>query len=65
MRTVEIGDIVATDHGFKMVVDVYRADNPKEICLSCVDADDNAELGDVWMTPRTYFRSSVVPVFDL
>lgn len=63
MKAIEVGDLVVTDHGPKMVVDVYRSYDKKQILLSCVDAEDNAELGDVWLKPMTYTRTSVVPVF--
>jgi hypothetical protein len=61
---IEVGDLVQTDHGVKMVVDVYRAINPKEICLSCVEAQDDADVGDVWPSPMTYFATSVVKIYS-
>lgn len=64
-REIEVGDIVSTNHGFKMVVEIYPGIyEPHELCLSCVDADDNTDVGDAWMTPRLYHKSTVVPVFS-
>jgi len=61
---IEVGDLVQTDHGVKMVVDVYRAIDPKEVCLSCVDAEDDIDAGDMWLEPRTYFAFSVVKIYS-
>jgi hypothetical protein len=63
MKVVEIGDIVATDNGEKMVVDIYRNRVSKELMVKCVDTDDSPDGADTQPQAMTYRRSSVTPIF--
>ena len=62
MKTIEIGDIVKTVDGEKMVVYIYRATAAKEVVLSCVEADDDPSGADTQPRPMTYRRSEVKPL---
>ena len=55
---IEIGDIVATDDGTKMVVSIWR-DASKQLLVSCVDTDDSPTGEDVMPKAMTYRRMDV------
>ena len=56
---IEIGDIVTTDDGMKMVVNIFKNLDTRQICCQCVDTDDDPNLGDVMPVRKTYLKSQV------